>query len=136
MSEQVPIEPNRVVEDAELSVRGRLESGEYAAEFLQQLRTPFAGMQAPDQPEELALISSAHPLQASGPLRALNITIKRVVRRLLAWYVHPITVDQSRFNEAIIREVRRLEHRLQVLESGQAAGAGASDEPPPTRPAE
>ena len=88
-----------------------------AADALRErLATPFDRDAAAAAPESLAHIPSAHPLRGSGPLGPLRVALQRVTRRLLAWYVHPITVDQSRFNDAITGEVRRLERRLARLE--------------------
>jgi hypothetical protein len=51
------------------------------------------------------------------------IFTKRVIRRLVAWYVQPIAEDQTRFNTAAIRLMRRLERRLEarIMEEGYAA---------------
>jgi len=46
---------------------------------------------------------------------------KRVVRRLLAWYVAAIAQDQTRFNLAILRELRALEQRVARLEERAAS---------------
>ena len=89
----------------------------YPAELLQRLATPFSRDGAATAPEALAHIPSARPLSGRGPLGPVRVALQRVTRRLLAWYVHPITVDQSRFNDAITGEVRRLERRLARVEN-------------------
>lgn len=115
--------PTRLVRDAEVEAAARRESGAYSPEVLKRLEADFRieNERSASAPEALAYIPSARPLEAKG-LGALAIPAKRVVRRLLAWYVHPITVDQTRFNTAITRELRSLEERLALLEEERHRG--------------
>ena len=86
-------------------------------ELRRRLSIRFSRETADSAPEALANISSAHPLHGHGPLGGLKVAVQRVVRRSLAWYVHPITEDQSRFNDAITTELRRLERRVHGAEA-------------------
>jgi hypothetical protein len=42
---------------------------------------------------------------------------KKLLRRAVAWYVRPLAEDQSRFNFALLHEVRSLRERLDQLDS-------------------
>jgi hypothetical protein len=57
----------------------------------------------------------------------VTVFCKRVVRRLLSWYVAPIAQDQTRFNLAILREVRDLEERVARIEGSKAAAGPEPD---------
>jgi hypothetical protein len=112
-----------LVHEAEAEVRKGRAQGRYSPELLNMIESGFE-LSAGDfaaAPEALAHIPSGRPLHASGPLGPVVVAAKRLLRRMLAWYVQPIAADQSRFNEAILTELRRLERRVQHLE---AAGDG------------
>jgi len=120
-----PPDPKSVIADARIQVTGRHERGEYSPELLQGIASEF---KVPDEsfgsaPEALAYIPSARPLWPRKPWGATGVTVKRIVRRCLAWYVHPITVDQSRFNSAVVSELRKLERRVEDLESNRVRDA-------------
>lgn len=93
--------------------------------LLDQLQRPFDRRAAAAAPEALAEIRSARPVTAGGPLAPALVLAKRAIRRMIAWYVRPIASDQSRFNEAVIGEVRDLETRLARLEPLWAPDAEA-----------
>jgi hypothetical protein len=98
-----------IVNEVEAEVAQRRANHEYPADVLERLQQNIivAAQEAGTAPEALAVIVSAGPLTGSPPTRFA----KRVLRRLLAWYVHPIAVAQTRFNEAVLRDLRRLERR-------------------------
>jgi hypothetical protein len=128
-----PADAKTLIASARAEVASRRERGGYARELLSELDSEF---RVPEEdfasaPEALAYIPSARQLRAKTPLGAAGVTVKRVVRRLLAWYVHPITVDQSRFNASIVSEVRKLEARIEALESrpGRDAHPDSPDRP-------
>lgn len=116
MASEESADLDAVAAEAEQVVARERRSGAYPDALLQRLATPFARESAASAPEALAHIPSARDLRGSGPLGPVKVALQRVVRRLLAWYVHPITADQSRFNDAITSELRRLERRLARLE--------------------
>jgi hypothetical protein len=99
-----------IVNEVEADVARRRANRDYPADVLERLQQNMteAAQDAGDAPEALAVIVSAGPLTGSPPTRFA----KRVVRRLLAWYVHPIAAAQTRFNEAVLRDLRRLEQRM------------------------
>jgi hypothetical protein len=69
-----------------------------------------------------------HPPTRGGRVRTFVVVpIKRVLRKLMRWYVEPLAAQQRSFNLAILRlvdelaertdeDVRRLERRLEELE--------------------
>ena len=116
MSSDPGVDPALLAAEATVEVASRRAAGAYPPELLQQLATPLPRAEMQDAPELLAHIPSAHDLIGSGVLGQGKVALQRVIRRLLAWYVHPITVDQSRFNQAILGAVSRLEERLVRLE--------------------
>jgi hypothetical protein len=103
------------VDDAEQAVRDRRRAGEVPSSVQQALQTRFTSVHA-EAPERFAHIASGRALDATTASQRAQVFAKRVVRRMLAWYVHPITVDQSRFNESIVGLVRSVERRVQLLE--------------------
>jgi hypothetical protein len=120
MSRESP-DAEDLIAHARIEVTKHREHGDYSPELLRGLAAEF---KPPEEgfdsaPEALAYIPSARPLRAEKPWGAPGVTVKRVIRRLLAWYVHPITVDQSRFNSAVVRELRKLERHVEDLESSR-----------------
>ena len=69
-----------------------------------------------------------HPPTRSGRVRSFVVDpVKRVLRKLMRWYVEPVAAHQRSFNLAVLRlvdelaertdgDVSRLERRLQELE--------------------
>ena len=58
-----------------------------------------------------------HRPGATGRVRAAaSAPLKRVVRRLVGWYVEPALEEQRRFNHAILQLVDDLAERTTVLE--------------------
>jgi hypothetical protein len=120
-----PPDADALIHSARHEVAGRQARGDYPPDLLRRLDSEF---KLPDEdfasaPEALAFIPSARQLRADKPWGAAGVAVKRVVRRFLAWYVHPITVDQSRFNSAIVGELRKLERRVEDLESRRGRGS-------------
>ena len=74
-----------------------------------------------------------HPPTRGGRVRRFVVVpIKRVLRKMMRWYVEPLAAQQRSFNLAVLRlvdelaeraeeDVRRLERRLGELE-GRTAG--------------
>ena len=103
--------------------RGRRE-GSYPAPLLAALEVPFHPDEGLEPPEASAVVQSARPLRSTRPVVGeLTVFGKRVVRRLLSWYVAPIARDQTRFNLAILRELRALEERVTRIEGSSAPSA-------------
>jgi hypothetical protein len=102
--------------DIDRETRDRVRSGGLDANVRRLLNAPFTATSWADQAEALAYIPSARPIASRGPLGLVSRTMKRAVRRVVAWYVHPITADQSRFNEAVVNRLHRLEQRVRLLQ--------------------
>jgi hypothetical protein len=106
-----------IVAELQADVVRKRAAGAYPADLLERLHTEFHPDEGLEPPEVRVLVESARPLQSTRPVVGGAIVFgKRVVRRLLAWYVAPIAQDQTRFNVAILRELRALEQRVARLE--------------------
>ena len=64
------------------------------------------------------------PTRRRGVQAYLVAPVKRVLRKLMRWYVEPVAAQQRSFNLAVLKivdelaeEVRRLEQRLDSLEA-------------------
>ena len=109
-----------LVEDIKSEVTRKRAAHEYPDDLLEKLRLDFHPDDLSLPPEALVQIQSARSLQSSRPgIGKLIVFFKKAMRRMLFWYVHPITVDQTRFNIAITREMRKLQKRVEELERNQ-----------------
>ncbi len=105
-----------VVAELRAEVDRRRDAGEYDERVLKALHEEF-GADFNEVPEAVAYVASSRPLASDRPgIGPLTVFAKRVVRRLLAWYVAPIAEDQTRYNIAAIRLLRNLEQRLVAIE--------------------
>jgi O-antigen chain-terminating methyltransferase len=106
-----------LVAEVEAEVARRRAAGDYPEELLLRLRAGFAVEEESEPPEALAIVESSRPLRSTRPVVGPAVVFgKRVLRRLLSWYVHPAVHDQNRFNLALLRDLRALEARLERLE--------------------
>ncbi|MGA9114013.1 MAG: hypothetical protein WB802_09490 [Candidatus Dormiibacterota bacterium] len=108
--------------------------GTYPAPLIAALEVPFHPDEGLEPPEASAVVESARPLRSTRPVvGGVTVFCKRAVRRMLSWYVAPIARDQTRFNLAILRELRALEERVARLEGSSAASA-PEEKPESPRP--
>jgi hypothetical protein len=122
-----PVDVAAVVAEIEAEVAARRAAGEYPEELLRQLAVEFHDV-ADERTslEELAHIETVRPLRSQRRgLGAVVVFVKRVVRRSIAWYVRPVTEDQSRFNFALLHELRELRERVDRLDSAWRRPAGS-----------
>jgi hypothetical protein len=120
-----------VVAELRAEVERRRAAGEYDEHVLRALHEEF-GADLNESPEAVAYLASSRPLGSDrAVLGPITVFTKRVIRRLLGWYVAPITEDQTRFNIAAIRLMRSLEQRLRLIERklGLDNGAAAPSDP-------
>ncbi len=112
------LDTEALVAGARAEVARRMGARDYPDALLKRLESEFVipPRDFGSAPEALAHVPSGRALHSDSRWGAITIAAKRVVRRMLAWYIHPITVDQSRFNAAIVAELRRLEDRVRTLE--------------------
>src|SRR5689334_19837595 len=111
------IDARAVVAEIEAEVARRRAAGEYPAELLRQLETEFRP--ATHEPAEVLAVVGT-PLRPISSVRFAGpavVFMKRVIRRALAWYVQPIASEQTRFNLALLRELRGLEARVARTET-------------------
>jgi hypothetical protein len=75
------------------------------------------------------------PTRRGGVQRYLFVPVKRLLRKLMRWYVEPVATHQRSYNLAVLNlvdelasrvetDVRRLERRLESLETRLEAGQG------------
>jgi len=109
--DDTPIDVRALVAEIEAEVARRRAAGEYPEELLARLRSEFRVASEGASLEEMAHIETVRPLESRRP------GFKRLLRRLVAWYVRPLAEDQSRFNYAMLRRLVALEARLARVET-------------------
>lgn len=115
-----------VVAEIREEVERQRAAGTYPAALMDRLSTEFRPDESSEPPEALLQIASSRSLRSTRPVVGGAIVAgKKVVRRLLAWYVAPIAADQTRFNIAILRDMRALERRLERAATPWAPIPGA-----------
>jgi hypothetical protein len=114
-----PVDVAAVVAGIEAEVARRRAAGEYPEDLLRRLAVEFHDV-ADERTslEELAHIETVRPLVSTrSRLAPASVFAKKLLRRAVAWYVRPIAEDQSRFNFALLHEVRSLRERVDMLDS-------------------
>jgi hypothetical protein len=128
MSEEPVPDVRAIVAELQAEVERRRAAGAYPPSLLTKLDREFRPDAGGEPPEASVLIESARPLRSGRPVVGGAIVFsKKVVRRLLAWYVAPIATDQTRFNIAILRDLRAMERRLARVETPWGHGPGEPD---------
>ena len=111
------VDPEQVVASIKAEVARRRAAGEYPEELLRRLEAEFTPVDVAPPLEALAHLETVRSL---GSTRAFGgrgvVAAKRAVRRAIAWYVRPITEDQTRFNFSVVRRLYQLEERIAALE--------------------
>ena len=116
---------DRVMAEIRAEVARRRAAGEYDEALLEAVHAEFA-FDPSDPPEATAYIAAVRPLISTRPvIGPLIVFYKRVVRRLIAWYVAPIAEDQTRHNIAAIHLMRSLERRLTAVDHAVAQRTSA-----------
>jgi len=116
--DDTPIDVRALVAEIEAEVARRRAAGEYPEELLARLRSEFRVASEGASLEEMAHIETVRPLESRRPgLGPVVVFFKRLLRRLVAWYVRPLAEDQSRFNYAMLRRLVALEARLARVET-------------------
>jgi predicted metal-dependent hydrolase len=64
-----------------------------------------------DQAERLWAVSAERPIVGKGG------PLKRLLRRLMRWYVEPAFADQRAFNDAVLNLIDDLDERISRLEA-------------------
>ena len=113
-----------IVAEIQAEVERKRAAGVYPAALLDRLGTELHPDEGLEPPETAVLIESARPIVSTRPVVGEAVVFaKRVLRRLISWYVAPIARDQTRFNLAILRELRSLERRMARLEDQAQSAA-------------
>ena len=110
---------------------GRSVAGPGSSDYL----SPEARLRA----ERTWSVSAERPFQSppeQGVVRrAFADPTKRLLRKLMRWYVEPLAAEQRSFNLAVLtlvddlaarieQDVKRLEHRIEAIEESSGANAG------------
>jgi hypothetical protein len=118
MASNQPVDVAAIVSEIQAEVSRKRAAGEYPAGLLSRLQAEFRVGGEEEPPEALALIQPSRPLRSDqAAIGPAIVFAKRLIRRLIAWYVQPVADDQTRFNTAVVRELRRVERRLQRVET-------------------
>lgn len=127
VTDQAPVDVAALVADIEAEVARRRAAGEYPEDLLARLAVEFHDVA--DQRtslEELANIETVRPLVSTrAGLGSAVVFAKKVLRRSVAWYVRPLAEDQSRYNFALLHEVRALAERVGRLDSAWSRPPGS-----------
>lgn len=111
------LDPDDVVGSVLADVRARRESGFYTAELIQRIYAPFQPYGVDIVLGDVARLETVRPLESGRRfLKPVAVFCKRVIRRLIAWYVRPIAIDQTVFNFRVVRSLKDLDERLARLE--------------------
>ncbi|MBV8196020.1 MAG: hypothetical protein JOY80_10910 [Candidatus Dormibacteraeota bacterium] len=119
-------DPAAYVAAAQRDVEARREADGYSAALIKRLAERFPNGAAVAMPEEFARIEAARPIESRTPVGAVA---KRMVRKLIAWYVSPIAADQTRFNDALLVELRSLQARIDRLEAAKEEASAPDPRP-------
>ncbi len=122
-----PVDVTALVADIEAEVARRRAAGDYPEELLERLAVEFHDV-ADERTslEELAHIETVRPLVSTrAGLGSAVVFTKKLLRRAMAWYVRPLAEDQSRFNFALLHELRSLRERVDRLDSAWSRPAAS-----------
>jgi hypothetical protein len=107
-----PIDVSALVAEIERDVARRRAAGEYPDALLRRIHYEINPADD-DPPELLAAVGTPRAIASARPVLGPAIVfLKRALRRSLSWYVQPIANDQTRFNVAVLRELRAMQRRL------------------------
>ena len=120
------VDPAAVVAEIRAEVERRRDAGDYPLELLRRLESEFTLVDEAAPLDALAHLETVRPLESTRVLtgRAV-VTAKRALRRAIAWYIRPITEDQTRFNFGVVRRLQELDTRMTRIEAQLTALQGA-----------
>lgn len=142
MTEHAPLDHQKLLAEIDAEVRRRRESGEIPADLERELDLVFARFapvhaleadfdQVLTRAEQSSFIDTIAPVESSRPIVPI---FKKVVRKIMAWYIRYVAHQATAFNHAITRAVRLLGERVEGLEQASplaASKAAATAAPPP-----
>jgi hypothetical protein len=126
-----PLDHQRLLAEIDEEVRRRRESGEIPADLERELDLVFARFapvhaleadfeQVLTRAEQSSFIDTIAPVESSRPVVPI---FKKVVRKIVAWYIRYIAHQATAFNHAITRAVRLLGERVDGLEQASPLAA-------------
>jgi hypothetical protein len=124
------IDHQQLLAEIDEEVRRRRESGEIPAELERELDMVFARFAPVDaldadfeqvlvRAEQATFIDTIAPVESSRPVIPY---FKRVVRKVVGWYLRYLAQQTSTFAHAMARAVRLLGERVELLEQASPAG--------------
>jgi hypothetical protein len=140
MNDAAPLDHQRLLDEINEEVRRRRESGEIPADLERELDLVFARFAPVDaleddfeqvltRAEQATFIDTVAPVESSRPVVPY---FKKVVRKVVGWYLRYIAHQTTAFAHAITRAVRLLGERVDLLE--EASPVGVKDQPASRRP--
>jgi hypothetical protein len=79
--------------------------------------SPQSRLAARSEAERLWPVTAERPLERrTGVGGAVGRFTKKVVRKLIRWYVEPVIADQRAFNDSLLKLIDDLEERIAALE--------------------
>lgn len=134
--EHAPLDHDRLLAEIDEEVRRRRESGEIPADLERELDLVFARFapvtaldadfeQVLTRAEQSTFIDTVAPVESSRPVVPV---FKKVVRKVVGWYLRYVAQQTTAFAHAITRAVRLLGERVDALEAA-APGAAAAITP-------
>jgi hypothetical protein len=119
-----PLDHQRLLDEINEEVRRRRESGEIPAELERELDLVFARFapvgaleddfeQVLTRAEQVSFIDTIAPVESSRPVVPF---FKKVVRKIVGWYLRYVAHQTTAFAHTITRAVRLLGERVETLE--------------------
>lgn len=126
-----PIDHKRLLAEIDEEVRRRRESGEIPSDLERELDLVFARFapvaaleadfeQVLTRAEQMTFIDVLAPVESSRPVVPI---FKKVVRKVIGWYIRYIAQQTTGFAHAISRAVRLLGERVESLEDASPLAA-------------
>lgn len=126
------LDHQKLLAEIDEEVRRRRESGEIPADLERELDLVFARFAPVDaleadfeqvltRAEQATFIDVIAPVESSRPVVPI---FKKVVRKLIGWYLRYVANQTSTFAHAIARAVRLLGERVDALEDASPLAAG------------
>ena len=106
MHDTEPTDPAKLVRTVRAAAQRRRVAGEYSDEVRRRINSELPLEQRPEPLDRLAVIAPGAPLRSNIPV--VGRVGKRILSRLLAWYLVPMAAQQTEFNLSVLRELRIL----------------------------
>jgi hypothetical protein len=137
-----PLDHQRLLDEINDEVRRRRETGDIPPDLERELDLVFARFAPVDaleadfeqvlaRAEQATFIDTVAPVESSRPVVPY---FKKVVRKIVGWYLRYVAHQTTAFAHAITRAVRLLGERVDALEEASPLAVPASDPAAPPNP--